>query len=125
MDDNYLDKCTQKYKTVVTKCSENYFVSENLVDSDDNWSVDSDGGGINPMMTYDYSKNTLSKHKSCNAERPIAINLSAAKANKNTHNLSLMGQNFLGKKIDSRNQYYMKSRFPHCKSHEVAEGTLE
>lgn len=101
-----------KGKSLKTKCSENFFVSDNIEDSeesdedvpDENCSVDSEGG-IKAMQKYVYSKNILTKNKTYNGTEPIPLDLKAYNARAKWTNKFVM-RNF--KKFDefkqSRNQ---------------------
>lgn len=61
---NSEDKLSIRHKSARTKCSESYFISEKLVESDWDLSDNSEDGGIQPIGSYHKKTKILSKHLS-------------------------------------------------------------
>ena len=71
---NWPTLISTKGKSSKTKCSENQFVSENLDDSESDWSIDSEGEAYS-MKKYLAPKNTLTKHTTYNGREPDKLDL--------------------------------------------------
>lgn len=104
-------------KTVKTKCTENFFVSENLDMSDENCSVDSEGG-ITPMGQYVYTKNILTKNKTYNGIDRVPLDLKTSRSahkEKRIANLKFKMRDFgrMNDSWSSRNTYISKSNVSH------------
>ena len=122
---NYDNVETQKGKTAKTKWSENYFISENLADSDEDWSVDSEGGGINQLWSYNSSTNCLLKYKSWQENTGFPKRKEISKAQESNRELyNIENSKKISHKRSGRNNHLKRPLYTHSKSHEVKEVTL-
>ena len=93
-----------KEKSTKTKCSDNPFVSEDPDDSEENWSIDSEGG-VNSIHMYFKSKHILSKHKSFTDREPMKLDCKPIK--RSNQKIKLLKQDYdkISESWISRNIY--------------------
>lgn len=116
---NSEDKLSIRHKSARTKCTETYFISEKLVESDWDLSDNSEDGGIQPMGSYTKKKKTLSKHLSQATGEPSNLFLAPHDEDGKVDTLEDGDEDLSQKLENSRKSQFRRKKNKLTKSFEV------